>query len=93
LKTFLSDSSVQVKFQASQDVKWVEFVAEYMLNMNIQSKIYIKGTQENLKMWNCEKPEIICIIHYSFICIIHYSLMGEMRLPFIDSDLLYRGAL
>ena len=23
----------------------------------------------------------------------HYSLMGEMRLPFIDSDLLYKGAL
>jgi hypothetical protein len=22
-----------------------------------------------------------------------YSLMGEMRLPFIDSDLLFRGAL
>jgi hypothetical protein len=22
----------------------------------------------------------------------HYSLMGKMRLPFIDSDLLYRGA-
>jgi len=22
-----------------------------------------------------------------------YSLMGKMRLPFIDSDLLYRGAL
>ena len=21
----------------------------------------------------------------------HYSLMGKMRLPFIDSDLLYRG--
>jgi len=23
----------------------------------------------------------------------HYSFMGEMRLPFIDSYLLYRGAL
>ena len=23
----------------------------------------------------------------------HYSLMGKMRLPFIDSDLLFRGAL
>jgi hypothetical protein len=23
----------------------------------------------------------------------HYSLMGKMRLPFIDSGLLYRGAL
>jgi len=23
----------------------------------------------------------------------HYSLMGKMRLLFIDSDLLYRGAL
>jgi hypothetical protein len=23
----------------------------------------------------------------------HYSSMGNMRLPFIDSDLLYRGAL
>jgi len=23
----------------------------------------------------------------------HYSLMGKMRLPIIDSDLLYRGAL
>jgi hypothetical protein len=23
----------------------------------------------------------------------HYSLMGKMRLPFIDSDLLYRGTL
>ena len=23
----------------------------------------------------------------------HYSLMGKIRLPFIDSDLLYRGAL
>ena len=24
---------------------------------------------------------------------IHYSLMGKMKLPFIDSDVLYRGAL
>ena len=24
---------------------------------------------------------------------VHYSLMGKMRLPFIDSDLLYRDAL
>jgi hypothetical protein len=23
----------------------------------------------------------------------HYSLMGKMRLPFIDSELLYRGAI
>jgi len=23
----------------------------------------------------------------------HYSLMGKMRLPFIDSELFYRGAL
>ena len=23
----------------------------------------------------------------------YYSLMGKMRLPFIDNDLLYRGAL
>ena len=23
----------------------------------------------------------------------HYSLMGKMRLPFVDSDLLYRGVL
>ena len=23
----------------------------------------------------------------------HYTLMGKMRLPFIDSGLLYRGAL
>jgi len=23
----------------------------------------------------------------------YYSLMGKMRLPFIDSDLLYRGVL
>jgi len=23
----------------------------------------------------------------------HYSLMGKIRLPFIDSDLLYNGAL
>jgi len=23
----------------------------------------------------------------------HYSLMGKMRLPFMDSDLLYRGSL
>jgi len=23
----------------------------------------------------------------------HYSLMQKMRLPFVDSDLLYRGAL
>jgi hypothetical protein len=23
----------------------------------------------------------------------HYSLMGKIRLPFIDSDLLYRGTL
>jgi hypothetical protein len=24
---------------------------------------------------------------------IHYSLMGKIRLPFVDSDLLYRGGL
>ena len=24
---------------------------------------------------------------------IHYSLMGKTRLPYLDSDLLYRGAL
>ena len=30
------------------------------------------------------------IYRYNYI---HYSLMGKMRLPFIDSDLLYRGTL
>jgi len=30
---------------------------------------------------------------YTGLNYMHYSLMGKMRLPFIDSDLLYRGAL
>ena len=28
---------------------------------------------------------------YTGLNYMHYSLMGEMRLPLIDSDLLYRG--
>jgi hypothetical protein len=33
-----------------------------------------------------------CLL-YTGLNYIHYSLRGKMRLPFIDSDLLYRGAL
>ena len=32
----------------------------------------------------------ICLPSYIYI---HYSLIGKMRLPYLDSDLLYRGAL
>ena len=44
-----------------------------------------------------KEPENVAFISSCPLCTgydyMHYSLMGKMRLPFIDSDLLYRGAL
>jgi hypothetical protein len=34
-----------------------------------------------------------CSLYMQFKFIMHYFLTGKMRLPFIDSDLLERGAL
>ena len=54
-----------------------------MSEMAIQSNLYIKGQSR--------EPEK-CLL-YTGLNYIHYSLRGKMRLSFIDSDLLYRGAL
>jgi len=52
---------------------------------NIQSNLY-KGNS-----WEHENvPFISCCILYTGLNYMHYSFMGEMRLPFIDSDLLYK---
>jgi len=44
-----------------------------------------------------KKPENVAFMSscrlYTGQNYMHYSLMGKMRLPFIDRDLLYRGAL
>jgi hypothetical protein len=45
----------------------------------------LKGT------WKCALYEQLPFIYR--LNYIHYSLIGEIILPFIDSDLLYRGAL
>jgi hypothetical protein len=46
---------------------------------------------------NIVKPENVAFMNscplFTGLKYMHYSIMGEMGLPFIDSDLLYRGAL
>ena len=51
----------------------------------IQLNLYIKDTRGNMKMSSCSL--------YTGKIYMHYTLMGKMRLPFIDSDLLYRCVL
>lgn len=51
-----------------------------MSEMAIQSNLYIKGQSR--------EPEK-CLL-YTGLNYIHYSSLGKMRLPLIDSDLLYR---
>ena len=41
---------------------------------------------ENVAFMSC------CLLYTGYDCI-HYSLIGKMKLPFIDSDLIYRGVL
>ena len=55
----------------------------------VQSNLYIKTTQRNLKMW----PLWAVTLYIQLKLYGLYSLMGEMRLPFPDSDLLYRCVL
>ena len=58
--------------------------------INIQSNLSIKGTRGNLKMWSLLAVALYIQVFNNYM---HHSLMGKIRLPFIDSDLLYRGAL
>jgi hypothetical protein len=60
-----------------------------IFSINIQSNQYIKATQLNLKMW----PLRAVALYMQGKNNMYYSLMGEIRLSFIDSDLLYRGAI
>jgi hypothetical protein len=56
--------------------------------------MYICGINMYL---NIVKPENVSFMNschlFTGLKYMHYSIMGEMGLPFIDSDLLYRGAL
>jgi hypothetical protein len=58
--------------------------------MKIKSNLYIdKGhlvAHENVALMSS------CPLYTGWYYM-HYLLMGKMRLPFIDSDLLYRGVL
>ena len=54
----------------------------------IQSNLYIKAIQGNLKMWPFWEAAL-----YMQVKLYALFINGEMRLPFIDSDLLYWGAL
>jgi hypothetical protein len=56
-----------------------------------------KGTHKYVYKGHTREPENVafmssCPLHtgYNYM---HYSLMGKLRLPFIDSDLWYRGVL
>ena len=55
----------------------------------MQSTLYLKG--------HARKPKNVAFMTscplYTGQNYMHYSLIGKMRLSFIDSDLLYRGAL
>ena len=65
------------------------FVISYILIVLVKNGIKTHNTVKRVykghSTWKCAL--------YIEVKIIYTSLMGEMRLPFIDSDLLYRGAL
>ena len=58
-----------------------------ILYFDIQSSLYIKATQGNLKMWSLSTFALYILV--KIICTIH--LWEKWDFLFIDSDLLYRG--
>ena len=61
---------------------------------------YIQGTSCTVKpvyKGHSREPENVAFMSscplYTGSNYMHYSIMGKMRLPFIDNNLLYRGAL
>jgi hypothetical protein len=59
--------------------------------MNVQSNLYVQGTQGNLKMYPFHKQ--LPFTYRLNLYALFITVMGEMRLSFIDSDFLYRGDL
>jgi len=59
------------------------------VNLKLQSNLYIKGMEGTLKIWPLWA--VVLYIQVQIVCTIYYT--KKMKLPFIDSDLLYTGDL
>ena len=67
----------------------VIYFVHFVLVLNIQSVLYIETTEGKLNRVSYEQLSVIKIGKIN----VQYSFTGKMRLPFIDNDLRYRGAL
>ena len=75
-------------------IEYVDYLKDVWMCHAIFTCEYI---QSNLYKAHAMEPEYVIFMTsfllYTGLNYMHYSLMGKMRLPFIDSDLLYRGAI
>ena len=71
------------KVQALSNKIWFWQITK-QLWQSFQSSLYMKGT------WKCAFHDQLPL--YTGLNYMHYSQNGEMKLPFIDSDLLCTGA-
>jgi hypothetical protein len=69
------------------------FLTFVRLNTTLHLKVLLKPVYKG----HSREPENVAFMSscplYTGLNYMHYSLIGKMRLPFIDSDLLYRVAL
>ena len=78
------------------------FLTFVLLNTTSHLKVLLKPvykghSREPVYKGHSREPENVAFMSscslYTGLNYMHYSLIGKIRLPFIDSDLLYRVAL